>query len=168
MGEYAIDQMLRDYKRTTGMSADRRDFEGNDTPRNQWPKCMKCGRQFRVPQAVADHMRNKHPSPANEIAMPAAEARDREHGAFENWLAATCPSGDVTEVQRQWERSSARQDLMEAEAARECQRWAALRVWLERSANEYESSDVMSIAESLHRASAMRETIAVMRRLDGA
>ena len=45
---------------------------------------------------------------------------DREQAAFEEWLADTCPSGDVTEVQRQWETSSALQNFMEAEADREC------------------------------------------------
>lgn len=60
MGEYAIDQMLRDYKRITGTDADRSDFEDDDMPRKQRPKCLKCGRLFRVPQAVSDHMRDKH------------------------------------------------------------------------------------------------------------
>ena len=50
----------------------------------------------------------------------ADETRDREQAAFEDWLADTCPSGDVTEVQRQWETSSALQNFMEAEADREC------------------------------------------------
>jgi len=50
----------------------------------------------------------------------ADETRDREQAAFEEWLADTCPSGDVTEVQRQWETSSALQNFMEAEADREC------------------------------------------------
>ena len=58
--------------------------------------------------------------PVERQVRPGAEARDREQAAFEVWLAATCPSGDVTEVQRQWETSSALQDFMEAEADREC------------------------------------------------
>lgn len=60
MGEYAIDQMMRDFKRTTGINADRSDFENDDRPRAQRPKCVKCGRLFHVPQAVPDHMRDKH------------------------------------------------------------------------------------------------------------
>ena len=64
MGEYAIDQMMRDYKIMTGIDADRSDFEDGDRPRKQRPKCLKCGRLFRVPQAVADHMRDKHAEPA--------------------------------------------------------------------------------------------------------
>ena len=60
MGEYAVDQMLRDYKCMTGIDADRADFEDDEQPRKQRPKCAKCGRLFRVPQAVADHMRDKH------------------------------------------------------------------------------------------------------------
>lgn len=63
MGEYAIDQMLLDYKRMTGMDADRSDFE-DDRPQAKRPRCIKCGRLFRVPQAVADHMRDKHKAPA--------------------------------------------------------------------------------------------------------
>lgn len=34
------------------------------------------------------------------------DQQDREQSAFEDWLSKTCPSGDVTEVQRQWEASS--------------------------------------------------------------
>lgn len=60
MGEYGVDQMMRDYKRMTGVGADRADFENQERPRKQFPKCAKCGRQFRSPQAVADHMRDKH------------------------------------------------------------------------------------------------------------
>jgi hypothetical protein len=32
MGEYAIDQMMRDYKRMTGQDADRSDFEDDERP----------------------------------------------------------------------------------------------------------------------------------------
>ena len=52
--------------------------------------------------------------------MTTDETRDMEQAAFEEWLADTCPSGDVTEVQRQWETSSALQNFMEAESDREC------------------------------------------------
>ena len=60
MGEYAIDQMMRDFKLMTGVSADRSDFEDNERPRSQRPRCPKCSRLFSAPQAVADHMRDKH------------------------------------------------------------------------------------------------------------
>jgi hypothetical protein len=42
-------------------------------------------------------------------------ASDREQAAFENWLERECPSGDVTEVQRQWEASYALQQFLEDE-----------------------------------------------------
>lgn len=38
---------------------------------------------------------------------PAANQKPDETCAFEKWLSDTCPSGDVTEVQRKWEYSSA-------------------------------------------------------------
>jgi myo-inositol catabolism protein IolC len=46
-------------------------------------------------------------------------------------------------------------------------KWEALRDWLERSASEYEQGQMMSIAESIHGASAMREVLALMVKLDG-
>jgi hypothetical protein len=60
MGEYAVDQMMHDFKRMTGIDADRSDFE--DAPRKPRTRfrCATCGRIFRVPQAVADHQRDKH------------------------------------------------------------------------------------------------------------
>ena len=60
MGEYAVDQMMRDFERATGIKADRADFEDDARPRWLRPKCAKCGRVFRVSQAVVDHMRDKH------------------------------------------------------------------------------------------------------------
>lgn len=46
-------------------------------------------------------------------------------------------------------------------------KWDALRAWLDRSANEYATGACMSIAESIHGASAMREVLAMMEKLDG-
>ena len=46
--------------------------------------------------------------------------KDREQAAFEDWLARECPSGDVTEVQRQWETSHALQSFIDSEIDREC------------------------------------------------
>lgn len=60
MGEYAIDQMMLDYKRMTGTEADRSDFEDCDRPHKQLPACPKCGKKFRVHLAVRDHLRDKH------------------------------------------------------------------------------------------------------------
>lgn len=60
MGEYAIDQMMRDFKRMTGVEADRSDFEDKPRPQRVRFRCPTCGRIFRVPQAVADHRRDKH------------------------------------------------------------------------------------------------------------
>ena len=42
--------------------------------------------------------------------------KDREQAAYEDWLYSERPSGDVTEVQRQWEASSALQNYLEDEA----------------------------------------------------
>jgi len=66
MGEYAIDQMMLDYKRMTGVDADRSDFEDDGKPRKVRSRfrCSKCGRIFRLPSAVADHTRDKHGSEA--------------------------------------------------------------------------------------------------------
>lgn len=41
-------------------------------------------------------------APSTEASEP---VRDKQ-SAFEDWLYRACPSGDVTEVQRQWEASS--------------------------------------------------------------
>ena len=60
MGEYAIDQMLLDYKRMNGVDAERSEFEDIKRIRRPSPKCVKCGRLFRLPQAVKDHIRGKH------------------------------------------------------------------------------------------------------------
>ena len=62
MGEYAIDQMMLDFKRMTGIHADRSDFEDEPKPRKARSRfrCAKCGRIFNLPSAVADHTRDKH------------------------------------------------------------------------------------------------------------
>lgn len=61
MGEYAIDQMMRDFKRMTGVDADRSDFENE--PRKRRPMCPKCSKPFQSGQAVKDHLRDKHGLP---------------------------------------------------------------------------------------------------------
>jgi len=68
MGEYAIEQMMRDFKRMTGVNADRSDFELGEESGKSPLKCLKCGRLFRVRQAVTDHMRDKHGITASEGA----------------------------------------------------------------------------------------------------
>jgi len=60
MGEYAIDQMMSDYKRMTGVHADRSDFERERRPK---PTCPKCSKPFHSGQAVKDHLRDKHGTP---------------------------------------------------------------------------------------------------------
>lgn len=60
MGEYAVDQMMRDYKHATGIDADRSDFEREPRTRKARPACKLCGRTFSGPQGVADHTRDKH------------------------------------------------------------------------------------------------------------
>lgn len=59
MGEYAIDQMMRDYKRMTGVNADRSDFENEKAPAKNF-SCPKCGKCFRRPLMVKQHMRDTH------------------------------------------------------------------------------------------------------------
>jgi hypothetical protein len=54
---------------------------------------------------------------AAALASPQVAPQPDEQSAFESWLEETCPSGDVTEVQRQWEKSAAYQDFFEALAA---------------------------------------------------
>ena len=63
MGEYAIDQMMRDCKRMTGVDADRSDFEDEPRKRRPKPMCPRCSKSFRSGQAVKDHMRDKHSAP---------------------------------------------------------------------------------------------------------
>jgi hypothetical protein len=55
----------------------------------------------------------------NEMMEKKAQqpAPQQEQDAFETWLENTCPSGDVTEVQRQWEASYDFQEWMEQQAA---------------------------------------------------
>lgn len=61
MGEYAIDQMMVDFKKQTGIEPERSWFE--DEPRAPVKSlvCPKCGKKFRVHLAVRDHLRDKHP-----------------------------------------------------------------------------------------------------------
>ena len=59
MGEYAIDQMMLDYKSLTGVEADRSDFESEARTAKK-PVCPKCGKKFGAHLAVRDHMRDKH------------------------------------------------------------------------------------------------------------
>ena len=47
-------------------------------------------------------------------ALQAQASKDAEQAAFETWLADKCPSGDVTEVQRQWEASYECKELQAA------------------------------------------------------
>ena len=60
MGEYAIDQMMSDFKRMTGVDADRSDFEDEPRKRRPKPMCPKCSKPFHSGQAVKDHLRDKH------------------------------------------------------------------------------------------------------------
>jgi hypothetical protein len=61
MGEYARDQMARDFKRMTGTDAGDL-FEEDDAPRHLNPKlrCPKCGKVLRSERAARDHLRDKH------------------------------------------------------------------------------------------------------------
>lgn len=58
------------------------------------------------------------------------------------------------------------QAALDEAIAAERERWVNLREWLERSAKEYDSADAMSIAESIHCASAMREVLALMKQIE--
>lgn len=49
--------------------------------------------------------------PAGDVASE--PSKDDQQAAFERWLYRTCPSGDVTEVQRQWEASGDYAELWE-------------------------------------------------------
>ena len=64
VGEYAIDQMMSDYKRMTSIDADRSDFEDEPGKRRPKPMCPKCSKPFQSGQAVKDHLRDKHALPA--------------------------------------------------------------------------------------------------------
>ena len=79
-------------------------------------------------------------------------------------------------IEKLWEYSSHGTRRKDVEAAYQAgalearvpqARWDALRAWLERSAGEYKSGACMSIAESIHGASAMREVLSMMAKLDG-
>lgn len=59
MGEYAVDQMMRDFERMTGTKAERCDFESEKRTAKK-PYCPKCGKKFGAHIAVRDHMRDKH------------------------------------------------------------------------------------------------------------
>jgi len=59
MGEYAIDQMMLDYERMTGVKPYRSDFESERRSVKK-PICPKCGKKFKAHIAVRDHMRDKH------------------------------------------------------------------------------------------------------------
>lgn len=50
------------------------------------------------------------------LAAPQPVAQPGEQSAFEDWLQRVCPSGDVTEVQRQWEASSDLAEWLESQA----------------------------------------------------
>lgn len=45
------------------------------------------------------------------MKLDAQPVQPDEQAAFETWLAEKCPSGDVTDVQRQWEESSDYADM---------------------------------------------------------
>jgi len=75
MGEYAIDQMMSDYKRMTGIDADRAYFEDEPRQPGKKPVCPKCGKTFRAHLAVRDHMRDYHHIRANPVAGAGAEVK---------------------------------------------------------------------------------------------
>ena len=58
MGEYADDQYRRDVQRMHGF--DPGSMYDDDKPQSEWPRCPKCGKQFRVHLAIRDHIRNQH------------------------------------------------------------------------------------------------------------
>ena len=60
MGEYAIDQMILDYKRLYGYTPDRSELEDEPRKRHVRNRCATCGRIFKMAQAVKDHVRDKH------------------------------------------------------------------------------------------------------------
>jgi hypothetical protein len=61
MGEYAVDQMMLDFEKATGVKANRSDFESeHNTPRSLWPACPKCSKPFKTDAAIKDHLRDKH------------------------------------------------------------------------------------------------------------
>lgn len=54
-----------------------------------------------------------------------------------------------------------------AAVAVERERWNALRAWAEQSRKEHEAGQMMSIAESIHGAAAMRDVLQQMAKLQG-
>ena len=59
MGEYARIQMAKDARRMFGGDWEPEDFDSEPVKAKR-PVCPKCGKAFRVPIAVRDHMRDKH------------------------------------------------------------------------------------------------------------
>jgi hypothetical protein len=59
-------------------------------------------------------------SAAPEPVQAEQPKQKSEQAAFEDWLYRVCPSGDVTEVQRQWEASSDLANWLEAQAEQPC------------------------------------------------
>lgn len=59
MGEYAIEQMKRDFKHLTGVEADDADFAipPKRTPKN---KCTLCGKRLQNALGVRQHMQDRH------------------------------------------------------------------------------------------------------------
>lgn len=57
--------------------------------------------------------------------------------------------------------------LVAQEVAAERERWDALRSWVEQSRKEHEAGQMMSIAESIYGAAAMRDVLNQMARLQG-
>ena len=59
MGEYAIEQMKRDFKRLTGADAEDDEFQ---RPEKRMPKnkCTLCGKRLQNALGVSRHMKDKH------------------------------------------------------------------------------------------------------------
>jgi len=66
------------------------------------------------PESAISAEAKKNLRDALEAQQPVAQsAPQQEQSAFETWLENTCPSGDATEVQRQWEASYDYQEWLE-------------------------------------------------------
>ena len=80
MGEYAVDQMMFDYKQMTGHDADRSDFE-DDVPRKrpQKPRCPVCSKAFGTYLAVRQHSRDKHGPKAPKLTAGGVVPGDPEN-----------------------------------------------------------------------------------------
>ena len=59
------------------------------------------------------------------------------------------------------------QATLDAAVAAERERWKALRAWAEQARKEHEAGQMMSIAESIHGASALRDVLNQMAKLEG-